>query len=103
MSENMITLTANTDELTHALSDIKLHIANAPREVIDLFLRRFNALSKIFRLETSTAPGARIAVTFKPTDGLLNFMGAMRAGEFQRLIVESEFVHDNPFFEVDPS
>lgn len=87
ISENVITLTAHTDELSHALSDLELHIANAPREVIDLFLHRFNAPGKIFRLETSAAPGARVAVTFKPTDGLLDFIGAMRAGEFQRLIV----------------
>ncbi len=98
MTQKTIEIDCDVSELKHVLSEVKVYLSYVPAEIVDLFFDICKGPGKLFSIEQSTASRTETLLVFKPAKRLLDFMSAVRAGDFERLIVERRFTHKFPHF-----
>ncbi len=83
-----ITLRAETGALQVFLKELEADLAAAPQEVRQLALDLLDLASELADIQSSPTPGAGVAVLLKPSQWLLDFAAAVRAGNLDWLGVE---------------
>lgn len=86
-----------SDRISPAISELQIHLDRFGRfidGIRNLFLsieKRPSEISKLIRVETTTAIGKRATtvVTFKPTQLLLDILATCRTGKFDDVFVKS--------------
>lgn len=70
------------DELSPKLN-LLIDILNDSPELVSKFKKLFPDVSKLFIAKINGAPGAEITIFFKPSPALLEFVSAIKAGDFK--------------------
>ena len=98
VSPVMIKIDADISELKHVLSELESYLPSAPSEIVDLFFEPYKGTGKLFSIKQFSTSRTETLLVFKPTKCLLDFVSAVRARDFERLIVERRFTHKFPYF-----
>lgn len=90
----VITLRAETGALQMFLEEFEVDLAAAPQEVRQLALDLLDLESELVDIQSSPTPVAGVSVLLKPSQRLLDFAAAVRAGNLDWLSVE--YSHKRP-------
>ena len=80
---------ADTTELTAAIAELKAALKISPKIVNVLRELVGDDAGRLVKLEGRTTAGAGVTALFKPSDCLLDFLAAFRAGKFQQTAIDN--------------
>ena len=82
------TLKADTSELSAFLDELLADLSNVPDEVGELLLNFLKFSPELVSFECGVAAGAVVTILLKPSQRLIDLGLAIRAGNFDLLLVE---------------
>jgi hypothetical protein len=77
----------NPTPFDDTLSEFSEALANIPSELVDSILMLFENPLNVLDFECHATSADEVTVVFKPTDGLLNFLSAIRARNTKDIIL----------------
>jgi len=86
MQQNIV-LTVDASTLDECVKELLSDLTDAPGEVRERALDFLNAPSELVSVESGIASGAMVPLLFKPSQRLLDLCAAVRARNFDGIIV----------------
>ena len=86
-----VTLLSKAIPLCNALVSLSEHLPNVPLEFRQLVLDRLDRFLQLGCVDVETLPAVRaleLRIELKPTKAFLEFVAAVRAGQFDALLAE---------------
>lgn len=87
-AQSVVQLMADTTVLVKVLEELEAGLAEAPLEIRRLALDFIDGTPELIRVEQSAASWTGVACLLEPSQRLVDFAAAVRAGDFERLRIE---------------
>ena len=89
MEKKVCNIKGDGEELLRIFSELKVYLPRLSRKGRQAMFNLFENSADVIRCESQAAPkGTDITIFFKPTERLLDFLAAIRAGNFDNRIIK---------------
>lgn len=78
----------DAEPLQRVLLELELELVDAPLQVRELALDFIDGTSELCRVEQGVASGAVVPILLEPSQGVLDFLSAVRARDFDALLIK---------------